>query len=256
MRIRDLEAVITVYQCGSFSKAAETIGTSQPAISMAVQRLERELGILLFDRTGSGARATRQGAAAIKAFMKIAQIVDGLHETAETIQALKIAVTPLLSGRDVVSMLQMAMPDHSGGFDVEFLESTEIHQRPDNDVRISLPSLRKKSAFCVELPTEWIGVDNGVLILCNQEMEIWQRARSVLMNSGLAVRKVITVNDCGYAYHMAAAGAGFTPCVMTRNIAFRGFVLDTLPPLAPVRLDIVAPYAIAGELRRLMTEEG
>lgn len=253
MRIKDMEAAIAVYETGSFSRAAELLGTSQPAISMAVQRLERDLKINLFERTGAGSRASQQGTAAIKAFLKIKQIVEELHDTSRTAQALRIAVTPLLSGRDVVQVLQEAMPDEIGGFQVEFIESTEIQARPDFDVRIALPSLRKKSTFCVELPTAWIGTANGILIMSNQEAEIWQRARSVLINSGVAITKVITVNDCGYAYHMATAGAGFTPCVMTRNIAFREHVITSLPALPPVRLDIFAPFEIASELRRIMS---
>lgn len=139
MRIKDMEAAIAVYETGSFSRAAELLGTSQPAISMAVQRLERDLKINLFERTGAGSRASQQGTAAIKAFLKIKQIVEELHDTSRTAQALRIAVTPLLSGRDVVQVLQEAMPDEIGGFQVEFIESTEIQARPDFDVRIALP---------------------------------------------------------------------------------------------------------------------
>jgi DNA-binding transcriptional LysR family regulator len=252
MRMRDMEAAIAVYECGSFSKAADIIGTSQPAVSMAVQRLEKDLKISLFDRTGAGVRATVEGAAAIKAFLKITNIVDELREAAETNTLLKIGVTPLLSGRDVTRMLQEALPHYAGGLDVEFCESAQILGRQDLDVRVTIPSLRKKSAFCIELRTVWIGVDNGVFIYCRQEAEVWQRARSALLNSGYAVRKTITVNDCGYAYHMAAAGAGFTPCVLTRGISFQNNIIHTLPELAPARIDIFAQYDMATQLRGVL----
>ncbi|MEJ1157737.1 LysR family transcriptional regulator [Prosthecomicrobium sp. N25] len=253
MRMRDMEAAIAVYECGSFSKAAEVIGTSQPAVSMAVQRLEKDLKISLFDRTGAGVRATQEGSAAIKAFLKITNIIDELRDSAETNTLLKIGVTPLLSGRDVTRMLQEAFPDHTGGLDVEFCESSQILGRQDLDVRVTIPSLRKKSAFCIELRTAWIGVDNGIFIFCRQEAEVWQRARSALLNSGYPVRKTITVNDCGYAYHMAAAGAGFTPCVMTRGISFQNDVLTTLPELPPARIDIFAQYDMANQLRAVLS---
>lgn len=255
MRIKDLEAALAVHETGSFSKAAERLGSSQPAVSMAVQRLERDLQLSLFDRTGGGARVTRQGLAAIKAFQKIRQIVEELQETSRRAQPLKIAVTPLLSGRDVVEVLEEATDGDIRGFDVEFLESETSHNRPDFDVRISLPSLRKKSTFCVDLPTEWIGVDNRVLILSRQEPEIWNRAQAVLSNSAIQVDRVITVNDCGYAYHMAVAGAGFTPCVMTRNISFREHRVAGLPPLPAARIDIFAPFDLALALRRLIGSE-
>lgn len=252
MRIRDIEAAIAVHENGSFSKAAEALSTSQPAVSMAVQRLERHLNMVLFDRTGSGVKATPAGAAAIKAFLKITDIFDELLATSATTNRMKMGVSPLLSGRDVVAVLEDAFADHAGGIEVEFIPSDEIQSRQDLDVRITLPSLRKKSTFCVDLPSAWVGVDNGIFIYSNQESEVWQMARSALINSGYAVKKQITVNDCGYAYHMAAAGAGFTPCVLTRNIAFRDKTIDTLPPLPTVRLDIFASFERASRLRELV----
>lgn len=252
MRIKDMEAAIAVYECGSFSKAAEQIGTSQPAVSMAVQRLEKDLKIILFDRTGTGVRATAEGWAAIKAFLKVTDIVGEIRETNDANTRLKFGVSPLLSGRDVTLILREIVPEHNGGFEIEFGESTQLQTRQDLDVRVSLPSMRKKSAICVDLPCRWIGVNNGIFIYCNQESEVWQRARSVLLNSGTPVRKTITVNDCGYAYHMAAAGAGFTPCVLTANISFRDNVIDHLPPLPSVRVDIFAQHEIAGRLRTVL----
>ena len=44
-----------------FSKAAKALHTSQPAISRAVSRLEEQLGVLLFERTGRSVRLTEQG---------------------------------------------------------------------------------------------------------------------------------------------------------------------------------------------------
>lgn len=252
MRLRDMEAAIAVFECGSFSKAAEQLGTSQPAVSMAVQRLEKDLKLSLFDRTGSGVRATQDGAAAIKAFLRISDIVRDIRDTAEAKAQMRIGVTPLLSGRDVTLILREAIPQHNMGFDVEFRESNDLQSRQDLDVRVTLPSLRKKSAFCIDLPCNWIGTDNGVFILCTQEAEVWQRAQSVLQNSGYAIRKTITVNDCGYAYHMAVAGAGFTPCVMTANISFREHVIDTLPLLPSVRVDIFAQFDTASRLKTVL----
>ena len=47
---RDLEYVYAVYQMGSFSKAAKFLFASQPTVSMAVQRVEEDLGYPVFDR--------------------------------------------------------------------------------------------------------------------------------------------------------------------------------------------------------------
>ena len=44
-----------------FSKAAKALHTSQPAVSRAIARLEEQLGVLLFERTGRSVRLTEHG---------------------------------------------------------------------------------------------------------------------------------------------------------------------------------------------------
>lgn len=52
MEIQQLKGFIAVAQSGSFSKAAEKTFRTQPAISLQVKSLEKELNTALFDRLG------------------------------------------------------------------------------------------------------------------------------------------------------------------------------------------------------------
>ena len=47
----EMEYIYTVYQEGSFSKAAEKLYLTQPALSIAVRKVERSIGMPLFDRS-------------------------------------------------------------------------------------------------------------------------------------------------------------------------------------------------------------
>lgn len=61
---RDLEIFQRAVREGSFSGAARNLGMTQPAVSLAIARLERQLGTSLFDRQNSGKRqgfVTRTG---------------------------------------------------------------------------------------------------------------------------------------------------------------------------------------------------
>ncbi|VXC07507.1 LysR family transcriptional regulator [Nocardioides sp. AX2bis] len=61
MRIEQLEYLSAVTQHGSLRRASERLHVSQPALSEAVSKLERELGVDLLDRHRSGARISRRG---------------------------------------------------------------------------------------------------------------------------------------------------------------------------------------------------
>jgi DNA-binding transcriptional LysR family regulator len=63
MDISALQAFLTVAETGSFSRAAERIYLTQPAISKRIAALERETGARLFDRIGRGIRLTPAGEA-------------------------------------------------------------------------------------------------------------------------------------------------------------------------------------------------
>lgn len=48
-------------RCGSFTRAADELCVSQPAVSRMLSRLEEHLGVQLFERTRGGARLTESG---------------------------------------------------------------------------------------------------------------------------------------------------------------------------------------------------
>jgi DNA-binding transcriptional LysR family regulator len=58
-----LRLFATVVQTGSFSRAAEILSISQPAISKGVRDFELQVGCRLLDRTRKGVRPTREGQA-------------------------------------------------------------------------------------------------------------------------------------------------------------------------------------------------
>lgn len=61
MDINQLEVLVSVAQEQGFSRAAERLNRTQPAISQAIQRLEAELGEPLFDRSSKDGTLTAAG---------------------------------------------------------------------------------------------------------------------------------------------------------------------------------------------------
>jgi molybdate transport repressor ModE-like protein len=73
---RHLAAFRAVARHGSFSRAARSIGRSQPTVTLAVQALETELGVRLLERSGRGARLTPAGRALLD---RAGPLLEGLE---------------------------------------------------------------------------------------------------------------------------------------------------------------------------------
>ncbi len=79
MRIEQLEYLAAVTQHGSLRRASERLHLSQPALSEAVTKLERELRVTLLDRRRSGARISREGRELLPYMEEVLAAVDRLR---------------------------------------------------------------------------------------------------------------------------------------------------------------------------------
>lgn len=61
MELRELRYFLAVAVAGSFTRAAEQLYVSQPALSRAVSQIERDLDVVLFVRTNKGTTLTPAG---------------------------------------------------------------------------------------------------------------------------------------------------------------------------------------------------
>ena len=64
MDLKRVEYFVCVAKLGSFSKAAQMLKLTQPAISRRLSLLEEEVGAPLFERTSTGVVLTEVGEAA------------------------------------------------------------------------------------------------------------------------------------------------------------------------------------------------
>ena len=77
LEIKQLRIFRTIVEVGSFTRAGEQLGLSQPAISQQVRTLEESLGVPLLVRAGRGARPTPAGDVL---FQCARQMLDRLDE--------------------------------------------------------------------------------------------------------------------------------------------------------------------------------
>ncbi len=71
MTIKDLEILVTVAEEKSYTAASRRIYISQPAITQAIKRIEKELDFSLLTRSTKGVKLTPQGEILVKSARKI-----------------------------------------------------------------------------------------------------------------------------------------------------------------------------------------
>ena len=89
MEITQLEFFLKVVEEGSFSKAAERVYRTQPAVSLAIRRLEEEVGAPLLDRSQKTPALTDVGRVVHDYARRIIALRDQAREAVAEVRALK-----------------------------------------------------------------------------------------------------------------------------------------------------------------------
>lgn len=107
VHLNGLRAAEAVARLGGLAAAAEELGVSPGAVSQQVARIETELGIALFDRTGKGLVPFTHAAAFLarlnEGFSTLSQAVGDMRHRDEMV--LTISVAPILASRWLVHRL-------------------------------------------------------------------------------------------------------------------------------------------------------
>jgi DNA-binding transcriptional LysR family regulator len=89
MEFSQLEFFMTVVEEGSFSKAAERVYRTQPAVSIAIRRLEEEIGAPLFERSQKTPALTEIGELVYDYAKRILSLRDQTFDVASELKSLK-----------------------------------------------------------------------------------------------------------------------------------------------------------------------
>lgn len=132
LEIRHLRYFLAVVEAGSFSRAADRLGISQPSVSQQMRDLEADLRVTLFQRRGKRILPTAAGLVFQEHAVTILRQVESLLQdlTLEPEQArgsLHIGVVPILNVALMPQLLGRFAAEHPGvSLVVEEISSTEI----------------------------------------------------------------------------------------------------------------------------------
>ena len=84
MTLTELRYIVTLAQSQHFGKAAELCNVSQPTLSIAVKKLESELGVNLFERSKSNVRPTPVGQQIIQQSQRVLDEASTIKDIAQS----------------------------------------------------------------------------------------------------------------------------------------------------------------------------
>ncbi|WP_110208730.1 LysR family transcriptional regulator [Nocardioides daejeonensis] len=117
LSLRDLEYVATIARERNITRAAQTLHMAQPALSQSLQRIERRLGVRLFDRTSRQVTATPAGElladSAMEILADVRRAIERTRQVGGLPEVLRIHVSEpsLVTPRRVLAAARANVPE-------------------------------------------------------------------------------------------------------------------------------------------------
>jgi DNA-binding transcriptional LysR family regulator len=133
MNLYQLNTLLAIVEAGSFSGAAKNLSQTQPSISIAIKKLELELGITLFSRKQYRVGLTSEGRAIYQKAKKIIQHSDALIDLSKQLSSgiepdIWIAIDSLFPLQVITELLKQFIDKYSGtrfNFSHEYVEGAK-----------------------------------------------------------------------------------------------------------------------------------
>lgn len=128
--IKSIQVFHATARVGSLTHAAEFLNISQSTVSYHIKKLEDDVGVLLFERSGSGLKLTPHGEILVTHVSQALSLIQsGLDQIADRKALVRFAVLPMFASRWLSSRLgSMWETDHE--LQVSFLNhsNTFVHR--------------------------------------------------------------------------------------------------------------------------------
>ena len=165
MTLRQIQYVVEAERQGSLSSAAKALFISQSTLSFAIKELEREIGMVLFERSRSGIKATEDG----RAFLtKARQALSAVNELENVGNRAKIPVSRLRVATVQSGMVPVAL-------------SQVVAQLEGEDASMRLQCRMGETSEIIDAVTEG-QCDVGFIYATERQEKLW---RSLLGQKGL-----------------------------------------------------------------------
>ncbi|MFV3408985.1 hydrogen peroxide-inducible genes activator [Bdellovibrio bacteriovorus] len=234
MTLTQLEYILAVADTGSFSHAARQCHVTQPTLSMQIQKLEEELGVILFDRTKQPIRATsvgeeilQQARLVVKGSQHLKEIVDDAKGSLRG--ELRIGIIPTLAPYLLPLFLKKIKDAHSS------LHLT--FEELQTEVMIEKIRNHSLDLGIIVTPIDDLNIANHVLFY--EPFNVYLSKGHPLLSQksldekDLSSEDVLLLNEghCFREQSLSLCRNKKSPAVMDRSFTFESGSLETLKKL-------------------------
>lgn len=188
MSDRRLQVFHTVAGVLNFTRAAEILHMTQPAVTHQIRQLEADFNTRLFDRVNNKISLTPAGIQVLDYASRILSLYDDMHESVKELTGDRSGLLTLGASTTIAEYM---LPDLLGGFRREF---------PDVQVRLRVANTDAIVALVAESSID-LGIVEGAVQKQHLVVEDWQQDELL----------VIVPND-----HPLAKKASVVPADLTR----------------------------------------
>jgi DNA-binding transcriptional LysR family regulator len=262
MEFRQLEYFVAVAEEANFTRAAERIHVAQPAVSAQIQRLEREVGQPLLDRSRRTVRLTAAGEAALPyaraALAAVGDIYVAVEELTQLVRGAVTIGTVTSHGVDIPALLADFHAEHPN---VEITLSTDssdaliekLHTGQLDAAIVSVGPGERPEGLDVEVVT-----DEAIQAAVSRTDAL--ASRKTIRLRELADRQLIALPvgaGIRHQFDAACAKAGVTPRIAFEastplalaDLAERGLGVAIVPASVPRDRDALHALDIVPRLR-------
>ncbi|MEI5996589.1 LysR family transcriptional regulator [Paraburkholderia bengalensis] len=217
-------------RCGNFTRAAQELVVSQPAVSRMLARMEDHLGVRLFERMRGGIELTGSGKILYRA---ISEGFNGIENAISEIEARATGVEPVTLSVSTGFATHWLMPRMSRlnrafpHVDLRFQLLASRDGGPVNDVDLGMRFLHDSEIdehALLLMPETWVPVcseryleaaeaDAGdahgdTLLVADQDHDGWQTRFNTLVQQGRCTANTSSPGDCAAVVQAALLGEG------------------------------------------------
>lgn len=128
MELRQLLYAIKIAEEKSFSKAAEQLHLAQPSLSQQIIKLEKELGVRLFERETTPLRPTYAGERFLETAHKVLDLIEQLRKEMEDMETLGGGLLTIgslpITGAHIMPLVLPVFKERYPGIEIRLVEET------------------------------------------------------------------------------------------------------------------------------------